>query len=171
MTSVSSLGTSPMVKIQTEPQRRPINKIKTQKRSNKMKKFRDMAESPVGKVGRTKDSEALKHIEDSNLAKRFIKIVKELGGKSVARQLLAGMDNSGNRVSVSSVTETSETPEKYLRSSGFKIKNEYPLKNGKELEFFKSTIAEEAFEDLKDAGFMDKYSIDLSNTSITYILI
>ena len=68
-----------------------------------MKSFREhvkLQESPVGMVGRTKDIEAAEHIENSNIAKEFRKIVKKLGGKNVARQLLAGMDNSGTKVEV-----------------------------------------------------------------------
>ena len=43
-----------------------------------MKNFRelvsDLHESPVGKVGRTKDIEAQEHIENTNLEREFRKI-------------------------------------------------------------------------------------------------
>jgi len=74
-----------------------------------MKSFREivvLAESPVGKVGRTKDSEALAHIESSDVAKRFRKIVRELGGVSVATQLLNQYKLDGRKPIV--VTEETE---------------------------------------------------------------
>ena len=132
-----------------------------------MKTFRELTkqnESPVGKVGRTKDSEAAEHIEGSDLAKKFRKIVKQLGGKNVARQLLAQMNQKGDKV----VVEGKETIESYLRDAGFKIKSEEPTKNGKEIEFFKKADAKEAYEDLKSAGFGEKYTINLAHTIITY---
>lgn len=130
-----------------------------------MKTFREIIkESPVGLVGRTKDSEALQHIEDTNLAKEFRKIVRELGGKNVARQLLAGMDNEGKKALV----EKEQSIESYLRDLGFKIKSENPTKYGKEIEFFKKEHAQEAFEDLKDAGFGDKFDMSLAHNTIMY---
>ena len=100
-----------------------------------MKKFRDLAndvnESPVGMVGRTKDSEALAHIQASDLAKKFRKIVRELGGKNVARQLLAQMNQKGDEVKASSITGIADiteaktmSPNKFLRDLGYKLKNE-----------------------------------------------
>ena len=62
-----------------------------------MKSFREIIKSPVRLGTRTKDSEALAHIETSILEKEFRKIVKQLGGKNVARQLLVSM----NQVEVS----------------------------------------------------------------------
>jgi len=53
----------------------------------------DLDESPVGKVGRTGVLDAKAHVSDT-LRAQFKKIVKQLGGKTVARQLLAEM-NSG----------------------------------------------------------------------------
>lgn len=50
-------------------------------------KFRELLESPVGLVGRTGIKDAEDHITDE-LKKSFIKIVKSLGGKTVARMLL-----------------------------------------------------------------------------------
>lgn len=48
-------------------------------------------ESPVGMVGRTGYTDAKAHVTPE-LRARFKKIVKELGGKTVARQLLAEMN-------------------------------------------------------------------------------
>ena len=137
-----------------------------------MKSFRDITkatnESPVGKVGRTKDSEAAEHIETSGLAKQFRKIVKQLGGKNVARQLLANMNQKGDIVTQDTITEVKESPEKYLRDAGFKIKSEEPINDGKEIEFYKKTAAEEALEDLKSAGFGKYYNLSLANIILTY---
>ena len=170
MTVAGDIGSAPMVKVGAQAPLKRENPLKKQRK--KMKTFRDLikdenkvVESPVGLVGRTKDSEALTHIEDSNLAKEFRKIVKQLGGKSVARQLLAGMDNSGKEVKV---YENKETIETYLRNSGYKLKNEIPTKTGKELEFYKVEQAEAAFEDLKSTEFSTEYNIYLSNATIKY---
>ena len=147
-----------------------------------MKSFRDIiVESPVGKVGRTKDCEAIEHIEKSNLAKQFRKIVKELGGKTVARQLLAGMDQTGKKVKIQGTEETEETEEvvenrdlknlsieKFLRINGFKIKAENPLGSKKELEFFTKIDAEEALEELIYNKFDTRFNIELKGKKIIY---
>ena len=135
-----------------------------------MKSFRELTtqnESPVGKVGRTSGLEAAEHIEANGLEKKFAKIVKELGGKTSARLLLAKMNQSGDILESKNFEE--ESIEKYLRDVGFKIKSEEPTKNGKELEFFKQSNAEEAFEDLKTAGYGKKFDISLSHNTISYI--
>jgi len=121
-------------------------------------KDKEVTESPVGMVGRTRDSEALSHIESSELAKEFRKIVKKLGGKNVARQLLAGMNNSGKKIEITEKSDTMD-PSKYLREAGYKIKNKHLEKYSFELEFFKETDAKNALEDLKTAGFLDYYNI------------
>lgn len=129
-----------------------------------MKSFRELtSESAVGKVGRTSGLEAAAHIEANGLEKKFAKIVRELGGKTAARLLLAKMSQKGDIVS-----EKSNTIEGYLREVGYKIKSEEPTKKGKELEFYKKSQAEEAFEDLKAAGFAEKFSLDLAHTILTY---
>ena len=56
-----------------------------------MSKFKDILESPVGIVGRTGYRDVEKHVTDE-LRKRFKKIVKELGGKTVAQHLLNTMN-------------------------------------------------------------------------------
>jgi len=129
-----------------------------------MKSFRNLAESPVGKVGRTKDSEALTHIENSDVAKRFRKIVRELGGKTVARQLLAGMSPSGNLISVPTAKVNIQeaktmSPNKFLRNLGFKLKDEKFEKYGFEIEFFNTKDAKDAYKELTDEGFLDYYNM------------
>jgi len=63
-----------------------------------MENFRDLVESPVGTVGRTGKIDALNHIDD-NLKKKFFKIVKELGGKTVARELINTLNADSNPLS------------------------------------------------------------------------
>lgn len=132
-----------------------------------MKSFREIiiTESPVGSRGRTSKMEAQSHIENNGLEKKFMAIVKELGGKTAARLLLAQMDSKGEKVDV---TEKAQTIEAYLRDSGYKIKLETPTRGGKEIDFFKPNDAKAAFEDLKTAGFGDTYDIDLAHATITY---
>lgn len=54
----------------------------------------EMNESPVGSIGRTGVADAANHVTPELRAK-FKKLVKELGGKTVAKQLLAEM-NTGS---------------------------------------------------------------------------
>jgi hypothetical protein len=159
----SGTGTEPMTKFGEKPLRR---KKPLKKQENKMKSFRDMIklqESPVGKVGRTKDSEAAEHIENSNLAKQFRKIVKELGGKNVARQLLAGMKQSGNRVKSDGTESTNEAktmnPTTFLIELGYKIKDEKYEKYSFELEFYNAKDTKDAYKELQDEGFLDYYNM------------
>jgi len=51
-------------------------------------------ESPVGMVGRTGAADAKAHV-GAELRAQFKKIVKQIGGKTVARQLLAEMNAGG----------------------------------------------------------------------------
>jgi len=128
-----------------------------------MKSFRDLIkESPVGMVGRTGTMDAQMHIDNSDIKNEFKKIVKKLGGKTVAKALL---DNMSKKEIMS---EAKESIESYLRDSGYKIKFENPTRNGKEIEFYKKSDAESAFEDLKSAGFGKDFDLSLVNTIITY---
>jgi len=159
----SGTGTEPMVKIGAEPMRRKLPNNKKEKK--KMKKFREyakeMSESPVGMVGRTKDSEALAHIEGSDLAKEFRKIVKKLGGKNVARQLLSGMRNSGAKAKVDGSVDEAKTmsPNKFIIDLGYKIKDEKFEKHGFEIEFYSEKDCKEAYKDLVKNGFLDYYNM------------
>lgn len=53
----------------------------------KFKEFLD--ESPVGSKGRTGANDAKNHISD-DLIKEFNALIKKMGGKTVARQILGG---------------------------------------------------------------------------------
>jgi hypothetical protein len=163
----SGTGSEPMVRYGEKPQRRETP-YKRKKKEKKMKSFRDFAkdqevtESPVGQVGRTKDSEALAHIENSDVAKRFRKIVRELGGKNVARQLLSGMTQLGKKVS--SEAEAIEeakimSPNKFLRDLGFKLKDEKFEKNSFSIEFYNDKDCKEAYQELLDEKFTEYYNM------------
>ena len=133
-----------------------------------MKSFREIIiESPVGKVGRTKDSEAAEHIENTDLAKQFRKIVKQLGGKNVARQLLAGMNQAGKKVEVSEATETMD-PSKFLRDLGYKIKDKKLEKHSFELEFFTPQDAKNAYKELVQGDFLDYYNMTSAGKMIGF---
>jgi len=138
-----------------------------------MKSFRSIikkqiTESPVGYVGRTKDSEALEHIEKSDVVKRFRKIVKELGGKNVARQLLAGMNSVGTEVKISEAKTLKASIEVFLRDFGYKIKDEKAGIRKKEIIFFKDDDAQNAYDDLEEFLYTSKYDIELDGKIINY---
>ena len=145
-----------------------------------------LLESPVGLPGRTGQKDAVDFIEKTNIQKQFMKLVKEMGGITVAKQLLIKMDNDriANKVVPevpeidplidnykNYMAEGKETIESYLRDAGYKIKEEIPSKDGMELEFYKKDAATNAFEDLKSAGFGKDFNLDLAGTIITYKLI
>jgi hypothetical protein len=138
-----------------------------------MKSFRDLVkvekieESPVGSVGRTKDSEALAHIEGSDLAKKFRKIVRELGGKNVARQLLSGMNQKGETVTEGKMPKTMD-PAKFLNELGYKIKNENYEKYSFEFTFFNSKDAKSAYKELTDEGFLELHNMTLVGSIIGF---
>ena len=145
------------------------------KATKTIRTFRELVGSPVGQVGRTSKQEANDHINKNDLYKRFKKIVKELGGKVATRLLLNRMDQEGNYISnpTSEITEAIdiENPEKYIRDLGYKIKDVDYDKKKIEIEFFKAKDAQEAFEDLKDAGFMEDYNISVVNRFIEFIVL
>lgn len=153
-------------------------KLKTKKEKFIMTSFRSFVkgqkvnESPVGQKGRTGVADAVVHIEGTGLEKEFQAIVKKLGGKTVARELLARMntkadtispegDKTLNDVELGEAKKQSENPVEYLRDGGFKIKSEEPTERGIEIEFFKEDVAREAKEDLESAGFSKKYSLNV----------
>ena len=175
-TGPTGTGSEPMQRYgQTNVQRR---KKPYKKQEKKMKSFREIIkeenihESPVGSVGRTKDSEALAHIESTDLAKKFRKIVKELGGKNVARQLLAGMNQSGNKVNVGNISDVSEAktmnPGTFLRDLGFKIKNEKFERYSFELEFYSAKDAKDAYTELINDDFLDYYNMSTAGKIIGF---
>ena len=180
----SSSSTAPMVRYGDKKVNKRMDVLKKQaehktnqfkkQEKRKMKTFREIVkdgkeitESPVGKVGRTKEEEALAHIENTNLAVKFRKIVRELGGKNVARQLLAGMDPVGRRVE-----ESNESVESFIRDMGYKIKEEKAGVKQKEIIFYKLEDANDALEDLIEAGFEEKYNFDINEKrkSISYTI-
>lgn len=59
---------------------------------------REMNESAVGERGRTSVKDAEEFITDEKIAE-FSKIVKKLGGKTVARLLLSKLNSKGDKVS------------------------------------------------------------------------
>jgi len=68
-----------------------------------MDNFSNLFESAVGLVGRTGAADAKAHVS-AELRAEFKKVVKALGGKTVARQLLAEM-NAGGPIEESSTFE------------------------------------------------------------------
>ena len=66
-------------------------------------KNNEINESPVGMVGRTGKVDAQNHISPE-LLKRFSQVVKELGGKTVARMLIDG-DYTNGEIDVPEVVE------------------------------------------------------------------
>ena len=119
-------------------------------------------ESPVGQRGRTSYSDAQAFIKDNQkLVGEFKKIVTKMGGKAVASHILTVMN-----IKSGSIDESKETPESYLRDVGFKIKEVVPNKKGYEIELYKQDQVESAFEELKSAGFMTKYTLYATNRGI-----
>jgi hypothetical protein len=146
-----------------------------------MKSFREIVkakkivqESPVGSVGRTSNKEAMEHIENTDIARKFRKIVKELGGKTVARQLLATMSPDGNLVSKptgkTNIDEKLKTmsPNKFLRDLGFKIKDEVYEKYSFGIKFYTTKDAKDAYEELVDNGFLDYYLMTMVGDFIDF---
>ena len=133
-----------------------------------MKKFRDLVnESPVGKVGRTGYKDAEEHIIANNLEKEFSKIVQKIGGKTVARSLMARMNQKGEYVSAR-LSEATNSLVDYLVDSGYKIKKVEPSNKSYLITFYKK-IAQEAKEDLILASLNDDFNIELINDNILQV--
>lgn len=107
----------------------------------------------------------IKEKEVISIEEQFEKFCKQLPKEKI-EELLAGMNQKGEKISP--MMESSETPEGYLRDIGFKIKTENPNQKGKELEFYKKSQAEEAFDELKSIGFDKEYTLDLANNYLSY---
>jgi len=127
----------------------------------------EINESPVGQKGRTSSVDADNYIDENpKVVNDFKKIVQKMGGKQVARRILDRMSfTNTKRVVAEGISDVEE----YLRDVGFKIKAIHPTKEGKELEFYKDYQAEEAFEDLKSAGFLDSFNLDLQHNIIVVV--
>lgn len=80
-----------------------------------MKSFRDLVnESPVGQKGRTGLVDAEVHITNNpELEKKFIKMVRELGGKTVVAKILANMTTRVTEAEESEEVEEITTIEDY----------------------------------------------------------
>lgn len=83
----------------------------------------------------------------------FKKIVKKIGGKSIALKILSNWKTE-DYIKDTDITESTDIKEilTHLKDSGFKLKSNVKTKRGIELEFHKVTHAKEAFEDLKSVG-------------------
>jgi len=101
-------------------------------------------------------------------------IVKEIGIGKVQDILRDIKDDSTNdeKEDTKNLKDLEEAqklnPIKYLRDLGFRIKNEEPKSYGFEIEMFSKESAKNAFEELKSAGFMDTYDIEVGN-KVLYI--
>ncbi len=63
--------------------------------------FKDyLSESPVGSAGRTGAADADAHIASTAVGKDFAKMVKLLGGKTIAMKLLNSLNGKGQYVTV-----------------------------------------------------------------------
>jgi hypothetical protein len=144
-------------KMSAQPETR--NKLK--KRKHIMTPFRSFVknskinESPVGQIGRTGKNDAVAHIEGSALEKEFQKIVKQLGGKTVARELLQRMNANSEPVS----QEGDRTLAEALPLSKFASKLEKDIKDKKatlkdiEKAFRDRKITSDEFQELEALEF------------------
>jgi len=118
-----------------------------------MKNFRDI-------ISHTKDINEIITEKNENIIEEFKNIVNKLGGTEEAKKLLFLIEGKNIQEA------KKQTPQAFLRDLGYKIKSEDPFENGFELEMFSKSSANNAFEDLKTAGFGDKYDLDLFNKNI-----
>jgi len=95
-------------------------------------------------------------------------IVKEIGISKV-QDILSNIkdDSNSEKEDLKDLEEAQKlNPIKYLRDLGFRIKNEEPKSYGFEIEMFTKESAKNAFEELKSAGFMDTYDIEVGNKNL-----
>ena len=121
--------------------------------------FKKLIERPVWQVCRTGYADADNHVTPE-LEKEFMKIVKQLGGKTVARLLLSKMNSQSNKISDTgdktlpkdlgdaAIHESEE--EDLLIKKGIKIKTKHSTKFGVEYVLFKKYTKEELQKILKD---------------------
>ena len=144
-----------------------------------MKTFKEMAinESPVGQRGRTSVKDAQVHITPE-LEKQFFKIVKELGGKTVAFVLLnkisytsIGTNDSvlkrykdSNEITSKKLHEDVELNENeyedVLLKHNIKIKSKFETKFGTEFKLAKK------YDDKKIRDILKNYNVAFSDDSI-----
>jgi hypothetical protein len=124
-------------------------------------------ESPVGSPGRTSNTDADKFIDENPaIIQEFRRIIVKMGGKAVARRVIDRINFTKK------VNEAKEDVVDYLREVGFKVKKVYPGEKSREIEFYKTNDAKEAFEDLKTAGFLSDWDISfdgLKSLTVTEI--
>lgn len=126
----------------------------------------DLGVAPMNKFGAQAPIRRKKLTKKQGVNK--MKTFRELVQENLAQEKLVRKIKVEKEYTKLKVQEKEETIESFLRDSGYKIKEEYPNKYGKELFFYRISDAKSAFEDLKVAGFGEKYSIDLANNVITY---
>lgn len=141
---------------------------------DKLKNLKSLLESPVGIAGRTSLQDAMMHITPE-LEKKFEKIVKEIGGKTVARILLdrisafnaidklEGRDSdlkkyqTKNQIDAKkNLKESTENPEDDLIKHNIKIKQKFSTKFGIQFDLAKKYPE----NDIKTALKNFKYKID-----------
>jgi hypothetical protein len=127
-------------------------------------KFRDLLkESAVGQKGRTTEKDAENHLcDNSDVISEFKKIVKKMGGKSVAKKILDGYTPTPEPEEkiVEATAENIKEILNFLKDSGFKIKTNTKTKRGIELEFYKTEQAKEAYDEMKSIGVPGNYSLE-----------
>ena len=137
-------------------------------------KFKELVESAVGQVGRTSVKDAMTHISPE-LEKEFFKLVKLMGGKTVASVLLNKIsiapvgtsdsvlkryqdnnfiDSSKCQVKLKNSTQNSISEsadaEGLLIKNNIKIKSKFSTKFGTEFVLFKTPDEDEIRKILKD---------------------
>jgi hypothetical protein len=120
-------------------------------------------DSAVGDKGRTTELDAENHITNNpELIKQFLKIVKQLGGKSVAMKILSGFNpaNCPLNNEISEAKTSVESVIKHLKDSGIKLKSNTKTSRGIELEFFKPAQAENAYEELKTLNLSFDFTLE-----------
>jgi len=121
--------------------------------------FKKLIESPVGQVGRTGQLDANNHVTPE-LQKEFMKIVKQLGGKTVARLLLSKMNSQSDKISnagdkslpkdISTGSDIHESKEEdLLIKNNIKIKKKFSTKFGTEFILMKKYDEDEIKKILK----------------------
>jgi len=91
--------------------------------------FKNLFESAVGKVGRTSMIDAEAYVTDE-LRVEFKKIVKKMGGKAVATQLLKTMNYSGTVVEAKKDADDIESDVEEAGVSAISnVKNDFNLDN------------------------------------------
>jgi len=148
----------------------------------KLEDLKNLLESPVGVIGRTSVQDAILHITPE-LERKFNQIVKELGGKVVARILLdkisafnaidklEGKDSdlkkyqTKNQIDAKkNLKESIQNPEDVLIKHNIKIKQKFSTKFGIQFDLAKKYTESEIKKALVDF----KYKLD-GNSIFVYL--